>query len=830
MEKQPITLVGNAHIDPVWLWKRCEGLSEVKSTFRSALDRMREFPDYIFTCACASYYRWIEAVDPGMFDEIRGRVAEGRWSVAGGMWVQPDCNLPSGEAFARHFLYSQRYFTEKFGAAATVGYNVDSFGHNGMLPQLLRQAGLDSYVFTRPGAEEKPGLPHLFLWESPDGSRVTAFRTVFGYNHSLNGCPDDGQAPCLAKLEVIRRTAQEQGLPFQHYYGVGNHGGGPSVRELTLLSEACAQDDSVRFGSPRQYFDAVEAAGLTGRLPVVKGDLQHHASGCYSAHAGIKAANRRAENALGAAETYDLLASVLLAVPPQTAALRAAWERLLFSQSHDTLAGCCVREACDEALGTFAAACDAAGEVASLATQRLSWNIRTTDILDRPPAQKNGWKLWEKEGQGAPYVVFNPHSFPVRIPLPLNLANTGVTDEQGRPVPVQAVRGPQTNGWDHYNMLFQAELPPLGYRTYYLYQDHRFEDTAPSPVKAGETFLENEALRAEFDPASGAMTRLLDKESGRELTAGPAARVLVMDDGASDTWAHGVFTFDREIGVFGGASLRVLETGPVRAALRVTVRYGASSLTQDFSLSAGRRALDVRCRLNWQEPLKIAKLSVPVRAELPRAVYSLPCGFLTKEADGAEEPSHEWAGVYGPDGRGLALLNDGKYSVCAKGNDLRLTLARSAVYADHFGERDDLVEYMDLGEQIFHYALMPHFQDDPAETVKTAALLNRMPEALMETHHAGALPPVYTGVRLNADNVLLAAWKAAEDGNGVILRLVEIAGKTAACRVELPALKRDFTVSLRPQELLTLRLPADGGAPERLLLTEYPPTSSSVRP
>ena len=606
MEKQTITLIGNAHIDPVWLWKRCEGLSEIKSTFRSALDRMKEFPDYIFTCACASYYRWVEIIDPGMFREIRERVEEGRWSIVGGMWVQPDCNIPSGEAFARQLLYSQRYFQETFGRTVTVGYNVDSFGHNGMLPQLLREAGIDCYVFSRPGKEEKEGLPNLFLWESPDGSRVTAFRTVFGYNHSLNGCPDNGKAPCLAKLDVIQQMAQEQSLPFQHYYGVGNHGGGPSIRELTLLSAVCADDPSVKFGSTRQYFDEVEKAGLTGTLPVVKDDLQHHASGCYAAHARIKAANRRTEYPLRAAESYVHLPACLLSVPSQTAAIRAAWERLLFNQFHDVLAGCCIREACDEALDGMATVRTAAGDVAALATQRLSWNIRTTDIFDRSPAQKNDWKVWEKEGKGGPYVVFNPHSFPVTIPLPLNLANTGVTDEEGRPVPVQSIRGPQTNHWDHYNMLFLAELPALGYRTYYLYQDRLFENNAPSPVQAGETFLENEYLRVEFDPASGAAVRFLDKETGRELAGGPIGRGLVMDDADSDTWGHGVYTFDKEVGVFAEASLRVLENGPVRAALRVVTRYGSSTLTQDFSLSTGRRALDVRYLLNWQEPLKVA--------------------------------------------------------------------------------------------------------------------------------------------------------------------------------------------------------------------------------
>ena len=158
--KKTYHLIGNAHLDPVWQWCVPEGLSLVKSTYRAALDRMKEFPDYVFTSACASYYKWIELSEPEMFAEIKQRYEEGRWCVTGGMWVQPDCNIPSGESFARHFLYSQKYFKEKFGSIVKTGYNVDSFGHNGMLPQLMKKSGIDNYIYQRPNDEnEKPNLP-----------------------------------------------------------------------------------------------------------------------------------------------------------------------------------------------------------------------------------------------------------------------------------------------------------------------------------------------------------------------------------------------------------------------------------------------------------------------------------------------------------------------------------------------------------------------------------------------------------------------------------------------------------------------------------------------
>ena len=172
-------LVGNAHIDPVWLWRWQDGYSEVLATYRSALDRMKEFPDYKFTSACAVYYEWVEKTDPEMFEEIRERVREGRWNIVGGWYLQPDCNIPSGESFARHALISQRYFKEKFGITVRTGYNVDSFGHNASMPKILRGGGMSRYVFMRPDENEHPLGFDNFIWRADDGSEVETSRILY---------------------------------------------------------------------------------------------------------------------------------------------------------------------------------------------------------------------------------------------------------------------------------------------------------------------------------------------------------------------------------------------------------------------------------------------------------------------------------------------------------------------------------------------------------------------------------------------------------------------------------------------------------------------------
>ena len=177
-----IKLIGNAHLDPIWLWRWQEGCGEVLQTFRSALDRLKEYKDFVFTCSSAAYYQWVEEIDPEMFEEIKAMVKKGRWVPVNGWWVQPDCNMPSGESFARQALYSQLYYYEKFGITCKTGYNVDSFGHNANLPQLLKQGGMNTYVMMRPGMHENAEIPeNLFWWDSADGTRIMTYRIPESY-------------------------------------------------------------------------------------------------------------------------------------------------------------------------------------------------------------------------------------------------------------------------------------------------------------------------------------------------------------------------------------------------------------------------------------------------------------------------------------------------------------------------------------------------------------------------------------------------------------------------------------------------------------------------
>ena len=814
-----IHLIGNAHLDPVWLWRWQEGYAEIKATFRSALDRMEEFPEFVFTSACAAYYQWVEENCPEMFEEIRQRVREGRWTLAGGWWIQPDCNLPSGESFARHGLYSQRYFLEKFGVIAKVGYNVDSFGHSGMLPQILAKSGMESYVFMRPMKHEKELPGSLFWWESQDGSRVLAYRLSFSYGDWWR----EGDEPLRNKLLAVTGIADTEGVDQMGFYGVGNHGGGPTIANIQTIRRLQSEAGGERylFSSPDRYFDAVRRQSPT--LPVVRDDLQHHASGCYSTHSRTKRDNRRAEHRLASAEKFTTLAHGLLGLPHQQQALQTAWEKVMFNQFHDIMGGCSIREAYDDALESHGHALSIGAEVLNAALQKISWGVDTMGPVPFALSKDKDWILWEAEDRGAPYVVFNPLSWAVNAPVQVNRNLCGVADEQGHPLGIQRVRASQTNGADKWDILFLARIPAMGYRVFWMYKDKELEvphgPDAPEvpPVSAtAEGVLENDFLRLEFDVHTGQLTRLFDKVAQVEVLSRPGADAIVLDESDSDTWAHGIFAFRKEIGRFSNAEIRVLENGPVRAALRVTSRYGSSVLRQDFLLYAGGKEVEVCVKLDWREQHKMLKLSFPVAVSSPTAVYEIPFGHIRRPVDGDEEPGGQWLDVSGTlvsDATrtyGLALLNDGRYSFDVKDDDLRLTVVRSPIYADHFGQRDDDCEFMEQGISEFRYGLVPHdgsWQD--AGVVRKAYELNVPPTGISETYHQGPLPTVFTGISIDAENVVVTAFKPAEDGNGLILRLFETAGRGTTTRILIPYLGRTWTVDLGACAIMTYRIPED---------------------
>ena len=752
-----IYLIGNSHIDLAWLWQWQEGWSEVLSTFRSALDRMKEFPDFKYTCANAVHYQWVEQTDPAMFEEIRQRVKEGRWNIVGGWMLQPDCNLPCAESFARHALIAQRYFKDQFGTIARTGYNVDSFGHNANLPKLLRASGMENYVFMRPKANEKTDLPgSLFWWEADDGSRVCAYRIPERYNIG----PD-----FLHLVDAIADLAQSENRDLMAFYGVGNHGGGPTIQLIEALQNKAIPGS--RFASVDDYFAQVDKSDL----PTVQDELQHHARGCYSAYAPIKMGNRRSEQNLLAAERFSLMAKVLLGLDYPREELNKGWYNVLFNQFHDIMGGCCIEKAYTDAKYLHDETLAITDRLINRALQAIAWNIDTLQGETLPGYFPSGSRIWHHEVLGTPLVVFNPHAWPVTALVSTYAAATCVTDAQGNEIPFQLIHADnnlKAEGVVH--TAFLAQVPAMGYQVYRLFMERPSHLAGASPMKISRLHMENDCLTVDFDPVTGDVCRIVDKAT-QTLWLDRPCRALLLDETPCDTWAHNVTWLGPEVASFSNADFMIVEEGPVQVTLRTTVRCGHSTLIRDFTLMRGSREIHVKATVDFHEKHRTLKLAFPMKGE--QITTAIPYGTITRPAETGEEPCGPWF----TDGC-MLIANDGQYGCDATKGEMRLTILRGAAFADHCSVRSAFTTYMDQGPHTFGYTLSPYEGIPAAE--KTAALLNCPVKTIKTAFHHGNLAEIYEGYAGGNPQVVVAAAKQHEDSSQNILRIYNTGDEEAA--------------------------------------------------
>lgn len=776
--------IGNAHIDPVWLWRWTEGLETIRATFASVLERMKEFPDFQFTGSSAAFYWLLEQTDPDMLAQIRERVREGRWEIVGGWWIQPDCNIPCGESLVRQALYAQRYFQKTFGVTATVGYNPDSFGHAGTLPQILRKAGLTRYVFMRPGRHEKELPANVFWWQSPDGSRVLTARITRSYatwgrdltehvQASAKGCPDFLNDYIL-------------------FYGVGNHGGGPSVQNIRSLLET----PGVQLSTLKTFFEAVEAQAEAGApIPTVPEELQHHARGCYTVHSEVKRQNRRTEHLLMTAERVASMAWALLGREYPQQAFTEAWQSVLFNQFHDILAGTSLPEGYEDARDLYGHAAALGGYALHTSLQALTKRIDT-------------------RGEGSPLVVFNPLPWAIRVPVEVERGSSQLADEKGTPVPAQSIQPTTVSG--QRRAVFALELPPMGYRV--LRSD--VQSTALSSpgmlyaeVQTDGAVMENHFWRLEVNRA-GHLIRLYDKRHRVEVLSAPANVGVVIDD-PSDTWSHDVTSFRQEIGRFDGAELAIEDLGDVRACLRIETRWGNSWMRQRLYLYRELDMMECRATINWQEQYRMLKIAFPLRLLEPCVTAEAPYGFTVREPNGEEEPCQQWVDLSGwavneageRIAYGFALLNDSKYGYDALGSELRLSVLRSPAYAHHNPNRlqpDYRYPIIDQGIQTVTYRMVPHAGSwQEAHIPRRAWELNVQPIAVNEYVHEGDLPSIASLLNVEPENVLLTVCKKAEDSGALIVRAYESTGKPCTVRVVMPLLGIQWEAPIGAGEIKT---------------------------
>lgn len=769
----------NAHIDAAWLWREKETVQVCRNTFASVMNMFRARPDFTYTQSSAAYYDWIERFYPSLFDEIKTRAKEGRWEVVGGMWVEPDCNLPAGESWARHLLYGKRYFRQKLGADVKIGWNPDSFGYNANMPLMYRQAGIDAFITQKIGWNDTTVFPHrLFWWQSKDGSRVLSY-FPFDYVSEV----DDP----YKLVDWMRQYEANTGLrKMLVLFGVGDHGGGPSLEMLARIDHLgkLLVFPSIEHGTATKYLAWVRTQDLT-KLPVWTDELylEYH-QGTFTTQASTKNWNRRNEVLLTEAETFGTLATTA-GRAYAGADLEAAWRDVMFNQFHDILPGSGIREVYIDAAARHRAADEIGRHELDGALGALEGAVDTSRVT------------------GTPVLVWNPLAWPrtdaVRYALPAG--DTGdagpwaLFDAAGHEVRTQVV----PTGRYGRDLLFVAEdVPALGYALYDLRRQAPASAPAPTPLTATKGTLENALFRLAFD--GDRLQSLVDKRSGRELLAGTGNDLQILEDrpDAWDAWNIGL-TGTRYPSSFRGAE--VVEDGPVRVVLRLTRDYlkpGAKKdyptedfpttfLTQDVVLWNGLDRIDFETGIDWWEEKTMLKVAFPLKLDSPFATFDIPFGTIRRstkndlpaEKAQIEVPAQRWADLSADD-YGVSLLTHDKYGFDAKGHVLRLSLLRSPVWPDPTADR---------GRHSVAYALYPHTgRWSDADTTRRGWEYNQPLLARTGTRHAGsgAAAARSSLVDVRPANVVLTGLKLAEDGSGWVLRWYEAFGRDTVAEITLP--------------------------------------------
>ena len=753
-------MIGNTHFDPVWLWRWDEAMSSITATFRSALQRMEEFPDFIYSFATPPVFEWIRKTDPELFEKIKTRVAEGRWELGEGWWLQPDCYTGLGESYVRQGLYGQRYLREQFGRMADTVFNIDSFGHSPMLPQILAKSRLPYYVLCRPEGRHIPLEKPLFRWVSPDGSSVLAYRDDQPYRNNLG-----------EELDHLREVDEDRLM----VYGVTDHGGAPTIE---AIREIASRENAVfstlhRFFSTRDTDYRVEKELVTGDF------------GVYANHPAVKRQNRRGEYALLNAEKATLLAG-----RNATETLGNAWRDLLFNQFHDILGGACIKEAYEDAMHLYGRAIAAAGEEMHFALQAITNRI---GMPGKNP--ENVWNIVLWNLNTAPFAgeveaeVQWVHEFP--------WYDKGILleDGEGNRYPCQIIREKSVIPRFRSRFLFRAEVPALGYKAFKLIQTG--EEIAKKPV-ADPFTMTLPGYIVKISPETGEMESITNRKTGKSLPGRVLTPRAFADEG--DTWAFNVTSYGAAAEPFTFKGLRVVESGDLRTILKADWGFRDSLLTLYYVLYEKEDYLDLRYRVNWNEKHLVLKLLTDLADSAHRT--AVPYGGVNRGESATDLPVGGWIET-----DGFTLLTDGVFAYNLVDGVLGLTLLRSPIYGDlRIGELDPDADYDILSQGITEGEVRLHLSPVTPPELLSERFLNP-PVVLCEACHGGDLPDTAGYFALETPGAAVTALKYAEEGEDVILRGVELLGKAQTLAFTFGG--RRYETPVGPCEIFTLRLAGD---------------------
>ncbi len=844
LQQATFHVTGNSHIDAAWLWPWTETVDVVKRTFGTALQLMYEYPAYTYTQSAAQYNEWLAEKYPDMNAEIARRIKEGRWEVVGGMWVEPDLNLPDGESLVRQLLVGKRWYKQAYGVDVRIGWNPDSFGYTWQLPQIYKKSGVDYFVTQKMTWNDTNQLPFkLFWWESPDGSKVLAY---FPHDYANNNLDPVRLSDDLA----VARTRSTGMTEIMDLYGIGDHGGGPT---RAILDQGVHWADpstpphvipKMQFGIAQTFFSSVEkdiapdspewnyqsiAKGYTAPPPVPgKVDIPTWKSELYfEYHRGVMTtqANHKRNMRESSIETLNAEKWASLAWLDgdkyPTAELTEDWKKVLFNQFHDLAAGSGIGIIYKDAQKDYDVVRWSTNEISSGAMRTVNERIDTA-------------------GNGTPVIIYNPLGWARSGEVSVHIQDAKpVTTASGAQV-IESATDPTTGVSDV--KLHVLNVPALGYKVVWVGAANHVKRGEESGVDAKDTAggltLESTVLRVTIDKQSGCVTSLYDKRASFETIAPGACgnQLQFFKDTPKDydAWNIDPGTLDVAPMVIDRAdSVELLKTA--EPSIRVTRHWQDSKFVQTFSLSADGDMVGVDNQIDWHESHVLLKAAFPLAATSNFATYEIPYGTIDRpttrnnswEKAQFEVPAQQWADL-GDGKHGLSVINESKFGYDAVGNLLRLTLLRSPKWPDPDA---------DMGHHHFHYALYPHagtWKD--AMTVRRGFEYNYPLTAALTTAHQGALPAEHSFASAEPENVVLTAVKKAEDAKGLIFRVYEWAGKDSTVSFHVPTGATGATVTnmmeipegaplavtddvvkapIHPYEILTIRVDYPNGGPKQ---------------
>lgn len=644
-----IHAIFSAHLDPVWMWPWTAGLDEALATCRSACDRLDANPAMFYTQGEAWTFAMVERADPALFRRIAAHVEAGRWEVVNGWWTQPDCNFPTEDGLKRQIAVGLEWVQKRFKLTPRTGFNPDSFGHCAKLPEILRAHGQDRYVFMRPEEHEMPLPARLFRWRSREGGdAVTAFRIAGGYSNGMDGG---------IGIARIRHAVDELPPNCRHtlsFFGVGDHGGGPTERIVRWVKENPDIIPGARLecSTIGRFFDAIEADRVD--MPEFVGELQMHAIGCYSVVRSTKRALRRAEHALARAEA--------VAAPEDRPRLTEAWQAAVSHQFHDTLGGSSIPEAYEFVDAQLGGAAAVAEEVTAYAVRRQMAAL-PADTMPRLVLANPGVHDFAGWAEGTVYVEGLAWC---RQPWRL-------VDEAGREVPFQSVPSGAGNDkgwlWDLQRLLVKTAIPANGLAAL------RMDLSTPpasiaSKVRTAELSIANDAgVEVALSPWRPVL------QFGCTEMASVALHLL---DDPTDTWSHDIDRYTD--GPFEEPlwdAPRLQDKGPLMASILQDGTIGKSHLAAQWRVYAGESWADLILDVHWAERCKVLKLVLP-GGGTPQRTDGTPGMPLVRANDGKERPLHDYTCL-----GSLGVVCPDVYALDATPQRARLTLLRSPFMAHH---------------------------------------------------------------------------------------------------------------------------------------------------